>query len=239
MISSTACVLKLLEGGDEVAVVMPPRLARLAEFVVIHPREIAERAVPVRAMDFLFRQVNQAVEMPRVTLAQQRVAAASRKAWARAKREARFQLVALPAVEHLDQRQVGFGDALEQPAFFEKFFVLRMPHKRQVRVQDEWKDSRACRDWTLKGRECSKSNPQCALALIRITSPATAGIRLNTQGSFHRHRLLGNGNIRPNTSRVPECWPPTNSAPIKRTSIKAPRSGASMGKIRGCPAAAA
>src|ERR1039458_8377196 len=64
-----AGVLKLFEGGDEVAVVMPPRLARRGKFVVIHPREVAEGAVPVRAMNFLFREINQAVEVPQIAFA--------------------------------------------------------------------------------------------------------------------------------------------------------------------------
>ena len=37
----------------------------------------------------------------------------------------------------LQQRHVGFGDGLEEPAFLQKLFVLRMPHERQVRVEDE------------------------------------------------------------------------------------------------------
>ena len=56
-------VLKLFEGADEVAVVMPPRFAREGKFVVIHPRKVAEGAVPVRAMNFFFGEFDEAVEM--------------------------------------------------------------------------------------------------------------------------------------------------------------------------------
>jgi hypothetical protein len=37
-------------------------------------------------------------------------------------------------VHHLKQRDVAFGDGLEEPIFLEKLVVLRMPDERQVRV---------------------------------------------------------------------------------------------------------
>ncbi len=75
--------------------------------------------------------------MPRVTFAQQRVAQHGAERGREREGEARFQTVAQPAVEDLEQRQIGFGDALKEPAFLQKLFMLRMPHKGQVRVQDE------------------------------------------------------------------------------------------------------
>jgi hypothetical protein len=40
---------------------------------------------------------------------------------------------------NLDQRDVSLGDRLKKPVFLEKFLVLRVAHKRQVRVQHEGK----------------------------------------------------------------------------------------------------
>ena len=47
-------------------------------------------------------------------------------------------------LHHAQERQVGFGDGFEEPIFLEKIFVLRMPDKRQMRVEDEREMSRAC-----------------------------------------------------------------------------------------------
>ena len=38
---------------------------------------------------------------------------------------------------HLDERQIRFRDGFKQPAFLQKFFMLRVTHKWQVRVEDE------------------------------------------------------------------------------------------------------
>src|SRR5438105_4599367 len=47
----------------------------------------------------------------------------------------------MPAFQNQQQRNIGFGDGLEKPVLFQKFFVLRVPHKRQVRVKNERKVS--------------------------------------------------------------------------------------------------
>ena len=48
-----------------------------------------------------------------------------------------MQAVPLPAVQELQQRHVGFRDGLEQPVLLQELLVLRVPDKRQVRVEDE------------------------------------------------------------------------------------------------------
>jgi hypothetical protein len=40
-------------------------------------------------------------------------------------------------LEHVQQRNVGFGDGLEEPVLFEEIVVLRVAHVRQVRVQHD------------------------------------------------------------------------------------------------------
>ena len=130
-------VLKFFERGDQIAAVMPPRLAREGKAMVIHPREVAIGAIPMRAVDFFFREFDEAVEMPGVTVSQQLIQQHRAERGREREGETRVKLVALPVPDDLDQGQVGLGDGLEQPAFFEKFFMLRMPHERQVRVQDD------------------------------------------------------------------------------------------------------
>lgn len=45
--------------------------------------------------------------------------------------------------QHLDQREVGFGQCLKQPIFFQKFRMLWMAHERKMGVKDESKMSQA------------------------------------------------------------------------------------------------
>ena len=75
--------------------------------------------------------------MPLVTLAQQRIEQHRAKRRRKRERQPRVNAVALPAFQNLDERDVGFGDGLEEPVFLQKLFVFRMAHERQMRVQDE------------------------------------------------------------------------------------------------------
>ena len=91
----------------------------------------------MRAVDFLFGQLDQAFEVAQVTVLQQRVEQHRAKRGRERQREARVHAVAQPAVHDLNQRDVSLGDGLEEPVFLEKLFVLRMAHERQMRVEDE------------------------------------------------------------------------------------------------------
>src|SRR5438093_10677092 len=46
---------------------------------------------------------------------------------------------------HLQDRDVSFGDRLEQPVFFQKMFMFRMPNERQVGVKNEREVTSHCR----------------------------------------------------------------------------------------------
>ena len=81
-------------------------------------------------MNFLFRQFNQPLQMPLVTVLQQRIQQHRAQRRRKRQRQARLHAVAQPAVHHLNQRNVGFGDGLEEPVFLQEFFVLRMPDER-------------------------------------------------------------------------------------------------------------
>ena len=132
-----AFVLKLAERANEVAFVKKPGVANRGEALMIHPRQFAEGAVPVRAVNFLFGQLDEAVQMPLVAVAQQRVAQHGAQRRRERQRQGRVHAVAPPAFHDLEQRKIGFGDGFKQPAFLQKLFMFRMAHKRQVRVQDE------------------------------------------------------------------------------------------------------
>ena len=132
-----AGVLKLFKRADEIALMAAPGLPGEGELLVVHPRQIAVGAVPVRPVNLLFRQLNQAVQMPGVTFAEQGVQQHGAERRREGQGQAGFQQVALPAVEHVDQRQVGFRDGFKQPALLEKFLMFRVPYKRQVRMEDQ------------------------------------------------------------------------------------------------------
>ncbi len=132
-----AFVLKFSERGDEVAPVRIPCVADGREAVVIHPGEFAVGAVPVSAVDFLFGEVNQPVQVPLVTALEQRIQQHRTERRRKRERERRGHAVAPPAFEGLQERDVSFRDGLEEPVFLQEFFVFRVAHERQVRVQNE------------------------------------------------------------------------------------------------------
>ena len=52
-------------------------------------------------------------------------------------RELERDAVTHEPLHHAKQRNIGFGDRLEEPVFLEKIFVLGMPNERQMRVENE------------------------------------------------------------------------------------------------------
>ena len=132
-----ARVLKFREGRHQVFFARKIEIAGLQKPPMIQLRELVERLVPMRAMRFFLRQINQPVEVPDVAVLQQRID--QHRAQRRCEREcqARVHAVPFPAFHHLQQRDVGFRDGFEQPGFLQKFLVLRMPDERQMRVEDE------------------------------------------------------------------------------------------------------
>ena len=99
--------------------------------------EFVEGVVPARAADFAFGQFDEAFEPARVAVAEQRVVEHGAERGREREREGRVHAVAPPAVQHVNQREIGFGDGFEQPAFFQELFMFRVAHKGQMRVQDD------------------------------------------------------------------------------------------------------
>ena len=124
-------VLKFPERRDQIPPVTVPRVAQGREPVMIHPRQFVKRAIPMRAMDFLLRQFDQSVEVLLVALLQQRIEQHGAERGRERERQARRHAVVPPALQVLEQRQIGFRDGLEEPALFQKFLVFGMAHERQ------------------------------------------------------------------------------------------------------------
>ena len=64
-------LLKLAKSAHEVpAIPITKCRARLMETVVVKPRQIMKRLIPLRPLDFFFSQLNELGEMPDVALLQ-------------------------------------------------------------------------------------------------------------------------------------------------------------------------
>src|SRR5437660_8254721 len=75
--------------------------------------------------------------MPDVALAQKFVLQHRAQRWGERHREFKRNAVVQEPLHHLQQRNISFGDRLEEPVFLEKMLVFGMPNEWQVRVQNE------------------------------------------------------------------------------------------------------
>src|SRR5439155_3242965 len=133
-----AALLVGAEGGDQVlAPVLEEDRARPAEARQVHLRHAVEALVGARPPLFLLGQLDQPVEVPEVAPAQQVVGEHGEQGWAEREREPRGDAVALERPQHLEERDVGLGDRLGEPALLEEVLVRGVAHEGQVGVQDE------------------------------------------------------------------------------------------------------
>src|SRR5207249_1334668 len=124
-------------GAEEISAASEVGVANRAEALQVHVRQRTIGRFPLRAQCFLFRQFNQAIEMPRVAVLQERIEQHRAKRGRQRQGEAGLHSVPQPAVHDLKQRDVAFRDGLEKPVFLQKLFVFRVADKRQVRVKDQ------------------------------------------------------------------------------------------------------
>ena len=102
----------------------------------IHFRERPVGGLPLGAMNFLFGELDQAVQVPREPFLQQRVQQHGAQRRRESERQSRVHVVAQPAVHHLDQRDVGLDDGFKQPVFLQELFMFRMTDKREMGVEN-------------------------------------------------------------------------------------------------------
>ena len=105
--------------------------------MVIHPGQLPHGRFPMGAMDFVFRQ---GIRPSRCRMYRSCKSGSSSIAHSGGERDIVRRVCmpsSMPAFHHLDERDVGFGDGLKEPVFLQKLLVLRVPHKRQVRVQHQ------------------------------------------------------------------------------------------------------
>ena len=133
-----AQVLELPEGGDEIAAVLfLEHEAGVPEQLEIHSCQGVELGLVLRAFDLLPGKLDQPADMTEIALLEQRIGEHGDEGRRQAHGEAEIHAVVHQSVEYVDKRNVGLGDRLVQPVFFEKPVVLGVAHIRQMAVQNQ------------------------------------------------------------------------------------------------------
>jgi hypothetical protein len=130
-------VLEFAEGGDEVMVAGGPGVVEVGEALEVIGGEVMEVRVPSGAVGFFFGEVDEFIEVYMVALLEERIEEHGAESGGESEGERGADLIAEPALEDVDEGEVGFGDGLEQPAFFEETFVFRVANEREVRVEHQ------------------------------------------------------------------------------------------------------
>ena len=99
--------------AHQVAPACPVGAADGGKALVIEQGEFVEWLLPASAMGFLLRELDEFVEVPLVTVLQERVPQHRAERWREREREARVQAIPMPAFQELQQGHVGFRDGLE------------------------------------------------------------------------------------------------------------------------------
>jgi hypothetical protein len=105
--------------------------------IVIKLRQPTQPIVVSVALDLALRQSNRAVEVSDVAIAQQLVLQHRAERGRDRHRQLERHLVPEEPLHHREERDVAFGYRLEEPIFLEKFLMLGVPDKRQMRVKNE------------------------------------------------------------------------------------------------------
>src|SRR6266571_2551117 len=184
-----AVLLELAEGADHVAAISKIGLPQRVKALVVHQRERLIFVVPVRAVNFFFRQLQQGLEVPHVTVLQQRVKQHRAEGGGERQGQPCVHAVAQPAIHDLNERQISFGEGFEEPVFFEKMLVLRVPNERQMRVEDE-------REIALHGELRDRAAKRLSLIVIgldRVGQPIAPPIKLRLHQAKSRAGGGANG----------------------------------------------
>lgn len=94
------------------------------------PRQFMERTFATNEEAFFHGQLDQAAQELLEAPLEQWVGEHRAERRPERKRKPAEHAVPVAAIEHLQRRQVGFSDRLEQPGSLWALFVFRMPHER-------------------------------------------------------------------------------------------------------------
>src|SRR4029077_9566933 len=89
------------------------------------------------AVDFCFGERNGAIQVFQIAISQERIIQHGAKRWRHRHGQAEMNAVTDQSFEHLPERDIGLGNGLKKPIFFQEVWVLRMPYKWEVGMQQE------------------------------------------------------------------------------------------------------
>src|SRR5437660_1350565 len=106
------------------------------------------------AISLLFArsQIDQKLKVPDVTLAQKLILKHRGQRRRNRHREFEGHSIVHESLHHAKQRNVGLGDRLKKPLFFEEMFVLRMANEREMSVENEGEIACHCERFTASFR---------------------------------------------------------------------------------------
>ena len=136
----TTGVLQRSKAAHDVAFIPSPAVANLVEAMPVHLRELVKGAVfPPGAVDLLLRELDECVDLLRVSLLEQIVGHHRQERRAEAQGDTEIDVVAGEALEGQEEGRVGLRDRLEEPFLLHVRGGLGVTDERQVRVKDDGK----------------------------------------------------------------------------------------------------
>ena len=134
----TAGILQFAKCPNDIALQrFDEKFARLGEELRVKARQLGELRIVLVALDFLRGEIDQALEVAEIALLQQLVAQHRAEGRGERQREPEVDAFVDQPPHHAQEREISFGDGLEEPVFLEEILVFRVPNERQMRVEDE------------------------------------------------------------------------------------------------------
>ena len=132
-----AGVLEFAEGVDEVAVVVVAKEGTaVVEALVVELGEGVESGIVTGTVQFFGGEFQLFFQTVDVAILEEGIAEHGAEGWGHRHGESKINSIPNEAFHHIEEGQIGFGDGFVEPIFFEKLWVLGMPDKRQVSVQN-------------------------------------------------------------------------------------------------------
>ena len=107
------------------------------EPAMIEASEMIEIGLALGAIDFRFRERDRPVQIFQIALSKQRIIEHGAERGRHGHGQAEANAVARQSFENLPEGDIGLGNGLEKPIFLQEIWILRMPYKGEVGMQQE------------------------------------------------------------------------------------------------------
>ena len=204
-------VLQCAERPHQVAVVAAPGVAQTAEAVAVHRRQTVVLRLGLGALELLLGELDQIVQVLGVALLEQVVGQHRDQRRRQRHRHAEGNAIGDQPLEDLQQRQIGAGDGLEEPALLHDRRVLGVANEGQVRVKDQRE---------ISGRHQRRRSRYLAFYLSLEETAGIAGYALPSLGDVYgagagRSRGAGGAGRRARDQLLAGPTPPALAGPAK------------------------